>query len=183
MKQLERMIEKNGTSKNQIKHFHDLTIQMLIFASALDNNEISDKPIESCKRFMKIKTVALAKQELKNQFESWVLNEVSFSKGYTANLYLGVPFLASSDTPSIHSPFSFSKVEPIQAAVHKNWQLTLQLILTQGQGIMMVAEIKALNKQEVHGPINFPKMHEQLLMLMTKNDITVDKFSIESQIL
>jgi hypothetical protein len=47
-KQFEHMIKKDGTSKNQIKHFHDSTIQMLHFASALDNNEIPDKPVKSC---------------------------------------------------------------------------------------------------------------------------------------
>jgi hypothetical protein len=38
-KQLEHMIQRDGTSKNRIKHFHDSTVQMLLFASALENNE------------------------------------------------------------------------------------------------------------------------------------------------
>jgi hypothetical protein len=43
MKQLEHMIEKEGTSKYQMKHFHDSNVQMLLFASAFENNEIPDK--------------------------------------------------------------------------------------------------------------------------------------------
>jgi hypothetical protein len=42
-KQLEHMIKKEGTSKNCFKIYHDSTIQMIIFASALDSNEIPDK--------------------------------------------------------------------------------------------------------------------------------------------
>ena len=40
MKQLENMIEKEVTSKNCFKNLHDSTIQMIIFASALDGNEV-----------------------------------------------------------------------------------------------------------------------------------------------
>jgi hypothetical protein len=48
-KQLEHMIEKKGTSKNQFKNLHDLSIQMILFASALDNKEIPDEPVDSFK--------------------------------------------------------------------------------------------------------------------------------------
>jgi hypothetical protein len=72
------MIEKEGTSKNRFKHLHDTSIKMFLFASALDNKEIPDEPIDSCKRIINSKTVALAEQELNNQFESHSLNEVSF---------------------------------------------------------------------------------------------------------
>jgi len=41
-KQLEHMIEKEGTSKNRFKHLHDTSIKMFLFASALDNKEIPD---------------------------------------------------------------------------------------------------------------------------------------------
>jgi hypothetical protein len=57
--------------------------------------------------------VALAKQELNNQFETQGLNEVSFLPGYTAHIYLGSFLWASNDTPSNHSSFSFAKVKPI----------------------------------------------------------------------
>ncbi len=39
-KQLKHMIKKEWTSKNCFKNLHDSTIQMIIFASALDSNEI-----------------------------------------------------------------------------------------------------------------------------------------------
>jgi len=112
-KQLEHMIEKEGTSKNRFKHLHDSSIKMFLFASALDNEEIPNKLVDSCKRIINSKTVALAEQELNNQFESHGLNEVSFLPGYIANVYTGSLIWASSDTPSNHSPFSFAKVEPI----------------------------------------------------------------------
>jgi hypothetical protein len=169
-KQLKHMIKKEGTIKNRFKNLHDSTIQMIIFASALDSNEIPNKPVESCKRIINSKTVALAKQELNNQLETRGLNKVSFLPGYTANIYLGSFLWASGNTPSNHPPFSFAKVEPIQAAKHKNCHLTLQLILTQGQG-MTVNEIKASNKQEVHPPMNFHELQIQLLMFITANDI------------
>ena len=113
----------------------------------MDNKEISDEPVDSCKRIINSKTVALAEQELNNQFESHGLNEVSFSPGYIANVYAGSLIWASSNTPSNQSPFSFAEVEPIRAAEQKNRHLTLQLILTQGQG-MTVKEIKASNKHD-----------------------------------
>jgi hypothetical protein len=103
---------------------------MFLFASALDNEEIPDEPIDSCKRIINSKTVALAEQELNNLLESHGLNEVSFSPGYIANVYAGSLIWASSDTPSNHSPFSFAEVEPIRATEQKNRHLTLQLILT-----------------------------------------------------
>ena len=130
-KQLEHMIEKKGTSKNQFKNLHDSSIQMIVFASALDNKDIHDKSVDSCKQIINNKTVALAKQELNNQFKSNGLNEVSFSPACIANVYAGSLIWASSDTPSSHSAFSFAEVEPIRAAEHKTCHLTLQLILTQ----------------------------------------------------
>jgi hypothetical protein len=81
-KQLEHMIEKEGTSKNQFKNLHESFIQMILFPSALDNEEIPDEPVDSLKRTINSKTVALAEQELNIQFETHGLNEVSFSPGY-----------------------------------------------------------------------------------------------------
>jgi hypothetical protein len=53
-KQLKHMIKKEGTSKNCFKNLHDSTIQMIIFASALDMDEIPDKPVESCKHIIRL---------------------------------------------------------------------------------------------------------------------------------
>ena len=179
-KQLEHMIEKEGTSKNRFKHLHDSSIKMFLFASALDNEEIPDEPADSCKRIINSKTVALAEQELNNQLESHGLNEVSFSPGYIVNVYAGSMIWASSDTPSNQFPFSFAEVEPIRAAEQKNRHLTLQLILTQGQG-MSVEEIKASNKQEVHPPMNFHELQEQLLMFTVASIIHFGDLSIGVQ--
>ena len=165
------MVIKEGTSKNWFKHLHDTSIKMFLFASALDNEEIPDEPIDSCKRIINSKTVALAEQELNNQFESHGLNEVSFSPGYIVNVFTGSMIWASSDTPSNQSPFSFAEVEPIRAAKQKNHHLTLQLILTQGRG-MSVEEIKASNKQEVHPPMNFHELQEQLLMFTVASPLS-----------
>ena len=60
---------------------------MILFASALDNDKIPDKPVDSLKCIINSKTVALAEQELNNQFETHGLNEVSFLPGYIANIY------------------------------------------------------------------------------------------------
>ena len=139
------MIEKEGTSKNRFKHLHGSSIKTFLFASALDREEIPNEPVDSCKRIINSKTVALDERELNNQFESHGLNEVSFLPGYIANVYAGSLTWASSDTPSNHSPFSFAEVKTIRAAGQKNHHLTLQLILTQGRG-MSVEEIKASNK-------------------------------------
>ena len=126
--------------------------------------------------------VALTEQELNNQFESHGLNEVSFLPGYIANVYTGSLIWASSNTPSNHSPFSFAKVEPIRVAKQKNCHLTLQLILTQGRG-MPVKEIKASNKQEVHPPMNFHELQEQLLMFTVASIILFGELSIGVQCL
>ena len=89
-KQLKHMMEKEGTSKNQFKHLHDTSIEMFLFASAFDNEEIPDKQVDSCKRIINTsKTVALAEQKLNNQFKSHGLNAVSFSPGYIVNVYAG----------------------------------------------------------------------------------------------
>jgi hypothetical protein len=126
--------------------------------------------------------VALAEQELNNQFESRGLNEVSFLPGYISNVYGGILTWVSSDTPSNHSHFSFAEVEPIQAAEQKNRQQTLQLILTQGRG-MSVEEIKASNKQEVHPPMNFHKLQEQLHMFSVASSILFGELSVGVQCL
>jgi hypothetical protein len=89
---------------------------------------------------------------------------------------------ASSDTPSNHSPFSFAEVEPIRATEQKNRHLTLQLILTQGRG-MSVKEIKASNKQEVHPPMNFHELQEQLLMFTVASIILFGELSVGVQCL
>ena len=86
---------------------------MILFAPALGSDKIPNKPVDYCKCNIKSKKVALAEQELNNQFESHGLNEVSFSPGCIANVYAGSLIWASSDTPSNYSPFFFAKVEPI----------------------------------------------------------------------
>ena len=143
---------------------------------------MATKPVNSCKRIINSKTVALAEQELNNQFESHSLNKVSFLPGCIVNVYLGSFLWASSNTPSNHSPFSFTEVEPIQATEQNTCHLTLQLILTQGRG-MMVKEIKASNKQEVHPPKSFHELQEQILMFTMATDIFFGKLSIGYQCL
>ncbi len=51
---------------------------MILFASALDNDEIPDEPVDSLKRIINSKMVALTKQELNIQFKTHGLNKVSF---------------------------------------------------------------------------------------------------------
>ncbi len=110
------------------------------------------------------------------------MSEVTFSSGYTSNMYNGIFTWSSSDTPSNHSPFSFSEAEPICLDKHKNRHLTLQLILTQGRG-MTVSKIKASNKQEVHAPMNLHKMAKQIRMFTITNDIFFGELSVGSQCL
>ena len=72
------MIEKEGSSKIRFKNLHESSIQMILFASALDNDEIPDEPVDSIKRIINSKMVALTKQELNIQFKTHGLNKVSF---------------------------------------------------------------------------------------------------------
>jgi hypothetical protein len=88
-KQLNYMIEKDGLTKNRIKNLHESTIKMLLFASEMDNETVPIDLSESCKCFIKSKTVALAEQENNLQFEHHGITEVSFLMGYTASMYLG----------------------------------------------------------------------------------------------
>jgi hypothetical protein len=108
------------------------------------------------------------------------MNKVSFTTGYTENMYAGSFLWSSGNTPSNHLPFAFSEVEPIKAAEHKNRQLTLQLVLTQGRGLTL-DEIKASSKQEVSAPMNFNKMKEQVQMFTIANDIFFGDLSVVSQ--
>ena len=179
--QLQHMIEKEGLIKNRFKNLHESITKMIIFASAVDNEDTPDEPVESFKRIINSKTaVALVEQELNTQFESHGLNEVSFSQGYMVNIYSGNMLWASSDTPSNHSPFSLAEVEPLRADEQKNPHISLQLILTQGRG-MTVDEIKALNKQEVHPPMNFHELKEQLNMFLVATKIFFGELSVGSQ--
>jgi hypothetical protein len=169
--QLEHMIEKEGSNKNIFKNLRDSTIKMILFASATDSEDYPDKPIDSFKRIINSKMVALAEQELNTQFESHGLSEVSF---------LGNLLWSSSDSPSNHSPFSLAEVEPLRADEQKNCHITLQLVLTQGRG-MTVDEIKASNKQEVHPPMNFHELQEQIKMFLVSTKIFFGYLSIGSQ--
>ena len=178
--QLQHMIEKEGLIKNRFKNLHESITKMIIFASAVDNEDTPDEPVESFKRIINSKTVALAEQELNTQFESHGLSEVSFSQGYMANIYSGNLLWSSSDSPSNHSPFSLAEVEPLRADEQKIRHITLQLVLTQGRG-MTVDEIKASNKQEVHPPMNFHELKEQLNMFLVATKIFFGELSIGSQ--
>jgi hypothetical protein len=135
----------------------------------MDNKSVPTELTESCKRIINSKTVALAEQALNLQFESRGLDMVSFPTGYTSNMYNGILLWSSMDTPSNHSPFTFSEAEPIQMSEQMNCHLTLQLILTQGKG-MTVDENKAANKQEVNAPMSFNNMTMQLNMFTVAND-------------
>ena len=178
--QVEHMVEKS--EKNRVKHLHESTIKMFLFASAMDNESVPTELTESCKRIINSKTVALAEQELNLQFESRGLDMVSFPTGYTSNMYNGILLWSSMDTPSNHSPFTFSEAEPIRMSEQMNRHLTLQLILTQGKG-MTVDEIKAANKQEVNAPMSFNDMTMQLNMFTVANDIFLGELSVGSQCL
>ena len=46
---------------------------------------------------------------------------------------------------------------------------------------MTIKEIKALNKQEVHPPMSFHELQEQLLMFTIATDIFFRKLSVGSQ--
>jgi hypothetical protein len=140
-KQLNHMIEKNGSTKNRVKHLHESTIKMLLFALAMDNETVPIDLSESCKCIINSKLVALAKQELNLQFENHGMTKVSFPMGYIANMYRGSLLWSSSNIPSNHSPFSFLEAEPLRMEEHKNCHLMFQLILTQGKE-MTVDEIK-----------------------------------------
>ena len=50
---------------------------------------------------------------------------VSFLTGYTSNMYNGMLLWSSMDTPSNHSPFTFSKAEPIRMSEQMNPQVTV----------------------------------------------------------
>jgi hypothetical protein len=78
---VEHMIEKSGKAKNRVKHLHESTIKMLLFASAMDNETVPTDLTDSCKCMINSKTVALAEQELNLQFKSRGLNMVSFLTG------------------------------------------------------------------------------------------------------
>ena len=121
--QVEYMVEKN--EKNRVKHLHESVIKMLLYASAMDNESVPTELTESCKRIINSKTVALAEQELNLQFESRGLNMVSFLTGYTSNMYNGMLLWSSMDTPSNHSPFTFSEAEPIRMSEQMNPQVTV----------------------------------------------------------
>jgi hypothetical protein len=179
-KQVNHMIDKENSSKNRVKNLHEATIKMILFASAMDNEEVPDDVTDSCKRFMNSKSVAFAEQELNPQFETRGMNKVSFTTGYTANMYAGSFLWSSGDTPSNHLPFAFSEVEPIKAAEHKNHQLTLQLVLTQGRGLTL-NEIKASNKQKVSAPMNFNEMKEQVQLFTIANSIFCGDLSVRYQ--
>ena len=180
--QVEHMVEKSEGAKNRVKNLHESTTKMLLFASAMDNETVPTDLVESCKRIINSKTVALAEQELNIQFESRGLNMVTFPTGYMSNMYNGILLWSSMDSPSNHSPFSFSEAEPIRMAEHMNRHLTLQLILTQGKG-MTVNKIKATNKQEVHAPMTFNDMTMQLNMFTVATDIFLGELSVGSQCL
>jgi hypothetical protein len=64
------MTEQYEPKKNRIKNIHKLTHKMILFAFAMDSKTVPDKPVDSCKCFTNCKSVALAEQELNNQFES-----------------------------------------------------------------------------------------------------------------
>jgi len=96
--QLEHMIKKEGSNKNRFKNLHDSTIKMILFASAMDSKDYPDEPVDSLKRIINSKMVALAEQELNTQFESHGLSEVSFPQGYMAHLYSGNLLWSSSDS-------------------------------------------------------------------------------------
>ena len=181
-KQLRVMEEREISTKNRVKNLHESTLKMILFASAMDNESVPTEPIDSCRRIINSKTVALAEQELNLQFENRDMLDVSFPSGYTANVYLGIFNWSSADTPSNHSPFSFSEVEPIRMDEQKNRHLLLQLVLTQGKG-MTVDEIKASNKQEVKAPTNIHDMMVQLKMFTVANDIFFGELSVGSQCL
>ncbi len=174
------MINKENSSKNRVKNLHEATIKMILIALATDNEEVPDNVTDSCKRFMNSKSVTLAEQEPNQQFETRGMNEVSFMMGYMANMYAGSFLWSSGNTPSNHLPFAFSEVKPIKAAEHKNRQLTLQLVLTQGRGLTL-DKIKASNKQEVSTPMNFNEMKEQVQMFTIANGVFFGDLSVGSQ--
>jgi hypothetical protein len=108
------MVKKDRSTKNRVKNLHKSTIKMLLIVSAMDNETVPIDLTDSCKQLIHSKIAAFAKQELNLQFENLGMTGVSFTTGYTSNIYHGLLLWSSVDTPSNHLPFSFSEAEPIR---------------------------------------------------------------------
>jgi hypothetical protein len=48
-KQLEHMVEKDGSSKNRVKNLYESTTNMLLFASAMNKDTVPTSLTNSCK--------------------------------------------------------------------------------------------------------------------------------------
>jgi guanylate kinase len=109
------MIEKEGLIKNRFKNLHESITKMIIFASAVDNEDTPDEPVESFKRIINSKTVALAEQELNTQFESHGFSEVSFFAGIHGKHLLGKFALVQQRLPKQSLPLFFGRSRTTQS--------------------------------------------------------------------
>ena len=81
--------EKEENKRNKIKDLHPAFLNMLLNASATNNETKPDDPSESCKAFFNRKSVGQGDKELKLQFENLDMGGVFIAYPLVQALYGG----------------------------------------------------------------------------------------------
>jgi len=103
--------DKENKKKDRFNKFHPNVKQMILWASAVDNEDVPTVPEDTCERFMNAISQGIAEQELSMQFKSMDLGEVAYATGLTLNLYNGNSS-TRSDTIRATSAASLSTKAP-----------------------------------------------------------------------
>eukprot|EP00957_Ditylum_brightwellii_P130431 9950061-Ditylum_brightwellii.AAC.1 len=99
--------KKEEKKQDRFNKLHRSVKNMILMASAKDNNEATDKQVELCLCFINSETSALADQELNFMFEDMGYKEVGFVYGLTQSLHAGKVIYQDSSTPCNLSTFCF----------------------------------------------------------------------------
>ena len=152
--------DKENKKKDRFNKFHPNVKQMILWASAVDNEDVPTVPEDTCERFMNAISQGIAEQELSMQFKSMDLGEVAYATGLTLNLYNGKFLYSVRHNPSNFSCFSVHEGTHLDEEEQQNRQLLLHLVETKGKG-QSIEEIKAMNKQILKAPTKYDEMKTQ----------------------
>jgi hypothetical protein len=172
--------EKETQKKDRFAKLHPSTKQMILFASASDEENVPEELEDTCERFMNATTHGVAEQELSMQLKEQGLGEMAYATGLSLNLYSGRFLYAVRDNPSNLSCFSIHEGTHLDEEEQQDRQLILHLIETKGKG-QSIEEIKSLNKQQVKVPTTYTEMMEQLTGFKGLIQIFFGQFSVAYQ--
>ena len=133
-KEFAAKIEKEKSKKNKVKDLHPAILNMILNASASNNEFKPDNLTDSCKAFFNCKSAGHAVNKLKLQFKNLDMGDVYISYSLVQALFGGKLIYPAMESWGNLSAFSFCKRDPFTDDDKDRRELVIHLPKEEGKG-------------------------------------------------